>query len=533
MPLHYTRFGGVIPKEDERNLENGYAEIAQDVDLSRGTLRPWRKDKLLNDALKNRQFIMVEDCTVQASDRCISVARVTIPCTRYYRTGVAGFPEQADDPNGPWRRLGLPTLQRPPRVTFVSPPTQTSDKVIERSYLFTVVDVYGQESQGSVPSDPVLADWDNRVIVDQFSMPAGYPIALIRLYATAPGLQTDDTPKADANSFFRVAEFPVSTLAYEHAPLSTSYGEVYMNANWYEPPTDLDQIQYWGKNQLAAISNGRMMFSQPLAYHAWPIDYQLAFHSPALALVCTDRYGYVMTCGMPEVVDLRHNCEGGKCHETVRIDEQLPILGLRSAAAHDNSAIYASKDGLVMLTGNRARLLTANLFTPDQWLAIHPNTMVGVVHDGYYFGATDNFAFRLRIPDEAYEANPRALLTTLSIRPTAIYRSTDDRLFYADAAGVWEWGAGVGFKPYHWRGPIENIDARRKLAAGQLAIDGNAEVALWRRGRQVWSRRVTSDAGFRLPPFINGDDLQVDVRGTGEVSRVKLGASLSALGNLR
>lgn len=533
MPVDYMVFGGEVPKLHPRNLDDGFASLALDVDVSRGTLRPWPKDQLVDAALADSQFIMVEDCTVQASDRCISVARTNLPCLRYFRTGVAGYPEQAESPNGPWVRLGMPALSLPPTVTIPDGITQTEGKVIERRYLYTLVDIFDQVSQGSLPSEPIIGDWDNPARISGFYIPPGYPIKSIRIYTTAPGLQSDDTPKADSNSFFLVSELPAGTLSYDHVPIITSFGEVYLSQSWYEPPTDLSSIQHWGTNQLAGLSNGRLMFSQPLGYHAWPVDYQLGFHSPALAWVATARYGYILTCGMPEVVDMRHDCQGGKCHQVDRIEEQFPIIGLKSAAAHDNSAIYASADGLVMLTGNRARLITSNLFTRDQWLAIHPNTMVGVVHDGFYFGATDNFAFRLRVPDEAYEANPRNLLTRLSIRPTAIYRSLDDNLFFADDSGVWKWAAGVGYKPYQWRGPIETVDSRRGLGAAEVAVDGNCTVNIIRDGRVVWSRNVAGDSSFRLPSWVDGGNFQIEVIGTGEVSRVKAASSKSVLATLR
>ena len=549
MPINYNVFGGEVPKIPARNLTNGYAAVAIDVDLSRGTLRPWAKDALIDGSKRSQRNIMVEDCVVQSSDRCIDVARVTLPCKRYFRTGVAGYPEQAALPGGPWHRLGIPTLHQAPKAWpivwepipsphglipgVVDPAeTQTTDKVIERRYLYTVVDIFDQESQGSVPSEPFLADWDEPTRVSGFAVPAGVPAKEIRLYSTAPGLQTDETPRASDESFFLVATLPPGTLSYAHHPASTNYGELYQNHIWYEPPTDLGSIQHWGTNQLAGLSGGKMYFSHPNAYHAWPLDYVLAFHSPALALVCTEQYGYALTCGMPEVVDLRHDCAGGKCHETRRIEEQFPIIGIRSAVGHDGSAIYASADGLVMLTGTRARLITANLFTRDQWLAIHPNTMVGVVYDGFYFGATDNYAFRMRIPDEAYESNQRNLLTQLSIRATSFYRSMTDRLYFSDADGVWEWAAGRGYKPFLWRGPIETVDGRRPLAAAEIASDGTVEFKLIHRDRVQFERPVVGHRSFRLPTWATGQDIQVELSGTGEVDRVKLASTMGVLATL-
>lgn len=550
MPINYTAFGGEVPKLSARNLTNGYASVALDVDLSRGTLRPWANDALINDALKGQYHIMVEDCEVLSSPNCISLARVVLPCKRYFRTGVAGFPEQAAAPAGPWYRLGIGTLFQAPRAWPIaweaanpltpwrrpdSVPTseyQTTDKVIERRYLYTVVDIFDQESQGSMPSDPFTADWDEASRISGFVIPPGVPIKEIRVYSTAPGLQSDETPRASDEAFFHVATLPPGTLSYEHHPATTNFGELYQNHIWYEPPTDLHSIQHWGTNQLAGLSGGRMWFSHPLAYHAWPLDYALGFHSPALALVCSEQYGYALTCGMPEVVDLRHDCAGGKCHETKRIEEQFPIIGLRSAVGHDGSAIYASADGLVMLTGTRARLITANLFTREQWLAIHPNTMIGVVHDGFYFGATDNYAFRMRIPDEAYEANQRNLLTQLSIRPSAFYRSTSDRLYFADENGVWEWAAGPGFKPFVWRGPIETVDGRRPVAAAEVSSSGTVEFRLITRDRVQFERPVTGVRAFRLPTWANGRDIQVEVSGTGEVDRVKIASTMGVLATL-
>ena len=566
MSLNYTTFGGEVPKLHPRNLTNGYAALALDVDVSRGTLRAWNKDLLIDGTLKNQRNIMVEDCAVIASDRCIDVARATLPCKRYFRTGVAGYPEVAALPNGPWHRLGFPTLykalsvdpwQRPeidltipigggliwtpglPGFPGVPVPTRfprrlprTPEKVISRRYLYTIIDQFDQESQGSVPSDPWVMDWDEPVELTGFVIPAGVVVKAIKVYSTAPNLQSDDSPQASEDAFYEVAVLPPDTTVWRHYPTAAGFGDLYQNHNWYEPPTDLHSIQHWGTNQLAGLSGGRMLFSQPAAYHAWPTDYTIAFHSPALALVCSDRFGYALTCGHPEVIDLQHDCAGGKCHQTQRIEEQFPVISPRSAVGHDGSALYASTDGLVMLTGAKARLITSNLFTREQWLAIHPNTMVGAVHDGFYFGATDNYAFRMRIPDDAYEANPRNLLTQLSIRATAFYRSTTDRLYFADPDGVWEWNAGKGRKPFRWRGPLETTDRRRPMAAGEVLSDGNAVVRVWRQGRMVFERGVVGDTAIRLPTWVSGGDVQIEVQGTGEVSRLKLAGSKGQLAAL-
>lgn len=534
MPLDYTVFGGEVPKTHERNLSNGYAAVARDVDLARGTLRPFATDRVVDETNKSQRTLLVEDCAIQASGDCVSFARTTIPCLRYFRAGVAGHPEQSAGPGTPWHRLGFPVISRPPTVTYPNGTPLTTDKVIERRYLYAYRDIYGQLSQGSAPSAPVTADWDARAVISGFIVPpAEYPVVSIVLYTTVPGVQTDEVPKADSNSFFQIAEFPISTLAYEHSPLTTNIGELYMNQSFYEPPTDLSEIRHWGTNQLVGISDGKLMFSQPMAYHAWPIDYTIMPASPALTVVATENFGYILTCGMPEVVNLKHDCQGGKCHETAQITEQLPVLSIRSAVAHDDSALYASKDGLVMLTRNRVRVITANLFTQEQWLAIHPNTMVGVVHDGFYIGCTDNYAFRLRIPDEAYENNPLNLLVELSLRATAFYRSSDDRLYFSDRRGIWEWGAGVGYKPYYWRGRVENIDARRGMGASEIDVDGTVTVRYLKSGRVTWERIVVGNRCFRVPPYVRGGDLQVEVTGTGEVSRVKIAASKSVISGLQ
>jgi hypothetical protein len=61
----------------------------------------------------------------------------------------------------------------------------------------------------------------------------------------------------------------------------------------------------------------------------------------------------------------------------------------QSIASTEDRIVYASPDGLVEISVNGAKLVTADYVGKEEWESYSPTTMVGEIHDGKYFGFFD------------------------------------------------------------------------------------------------------------------------------------------------
>jgi hypothetical protein len=522
--LTISNFAGEAPLGRSRGERFTGAELALDVDLSNGTLRPLHTDTKVSPRDGNTVFI--EDCCTQVYPGCVTVARVPVPCVRYFRTGVNGYLEDTGTPCGNWCRSGFPCLDRAP-IVVLGGSTKTEQKVIERSYFYTYIKADGSESMPSQPSQLVLADWDINALVSGFETPeANYCITGIKIYSTAPGMATQDTPQHDNTSYFHVATLALGTSAYTHQPLSTSYGDAWLaNRTGGPAPDNLTDVQYWDGSQLAGIADGVLHFTYPREFQRWAPEFALKPFEKPIRFLAAHEFGYLLNCGRPEVVDLRLDCKGGFCHNVQRLDEYHPLIGLRSPAIYQSNVVYASDDGLVMLSGNQSAVITGGFWSRDQWLALHPNTMVGVVHDGFYYGFTDVETIRVKLPGTTHSRDQNSFVTRLSIRARHAYVAESGVLYYlaSDGSGIYSLGTGAGFKEYTWRSWRVRQLGHTHFSHAMVDTREGAPVNL-----TVFNVCKTGETELhlakckkaRLPRWLKLDEIQVEVHGKNEVFEV-------------
>lgn len=250
--LKLTTFGGIAPRTRPNNLHQAMAQIAEDVDLSRGTLRPWRTDKKVSD--KTGNSIFVDKCCYLASDNCqASFSRIDTDCCFIVASGVKDFPVEIPAPNAQF--LG----------------TLSDDFNTElRQYYYMLVDSFGFESAPSLPSEPIYAHNDQAVVLSGISANfPSYHIAKVRLYCAVTPLDYGD-PKADYDAhFLLVDELDFGTTNYIHQP-HTVYGEECLTEE-YEPPHEcMTDLQYCGNGQLGGLVGTELWLSEPLQPHAFP-----------------------------------------------------------------------------------------------------------------------------------------------------------------------------------------------------------------------------------------------------------------------
>jgi hypothetical protein len=250
-----------------------------------------------------------------------------------------------------------------------------------------------------------------------------------------------------SDEYLIVGTFYANQLMFVHNPLTYPMGRALGTEDFVPIPADATDPQHWGGSHLAFISNGALRFTEPWNYSLAPIKYTYKPKDDLIRIAATQEFVYLLTCGQPEVVKTAAACTMDGSRSSSVINDSFPLIGRHSVATYENSVVFASVMGLVHLSGANAKTITEEIFTQAQWDALQPQTMVGVYYQGYYYGSTDTACFRMEMP-QGPKANHAEKFSWLSIRPTAFFVTTDDRLLYSDATGTHELGQGDSFKSY-------------------------------------------------------------------------------------
>lgn len=541
--IKLTNFGGIAPKYQAQNLHQAMAQVAEDVDLSRGTLRPWRTDKKVSE--KTGKSIFVDKCCYLVSENCkASFSRINTDCCFIVASGVKAYPviqKKQHACEEKWNRLGFPIELPPPNAEFLGELSQDFNQEL-RQYIYTLVDEFGFESAPSLPSEAIYAHNDKATILS--GLPTNFPtyhIAKVRLYCAVTPLDYGDA-KADYDAHFLLLdEIDFGTANYIHQP-HTTYGDACITEEYEPPPNTMTDLQYCGNGQLGGLVGTELWLSEPLKPHAFPEAYRYGhFNGKPIRFLCGERVGYILTDEYPAIIEMESPCQSQGCRTISLHEEPHPIISYQSACLYNGACFYATKDGLVMLSGNQSKIVTTQLFTQDQWQAIAPWTMIGVIQDGYYFGFTETHSLRFKIPDSIYEDVQIESLTTLSIKPQAVYRSDQDELYFATESGIYQWNAGDDWKTFKWIGRLNTLPGYTAMTAYKLQQDfaqTHVKHIAYKRHRNEMVREpvilgdkiVNDSRPHRLKGGYSTLQFDVEISGKGEVLAYHIATSVAELG---
>lgn len=543
--IRLTRFGGIAPRIASHNLQAQMATVAENVDLTNQCLRPWRVPRKVSG--KVGQFLWKEHCCEIASEDChASIADLRINCGALVASNIRadGFPAMATVEQacaGQWNRLGFPCTLPAPTANTSTPLkvfTVTDHSAQVRTYKYRLKNQFGQFSQGSYPSAALSL---NALSAVRVSLPTTFPpewgITHVEIFASEQNTDVVglvNTGGQSSSSWFSVGEVPLGTAIFID-DASNILGDMIDSDEFDPPPDNLRDVQYWRNGQLAGLSGNELVFSLRNHPHAWPTQMRHTFHHEPVKLLTGTNTGYVATKGRPAIVSLNQACNGDGCHSVMETDEPHPIASYRSAAIHNEHGIWATKDGLLMIApGGQTRLLTSAYYTQDQWRALQPASMIGVVHDGIYYGFTSEIGIRLRLPDSTYDAQDDGNLTTLNFgtlgRPTALYRSDNDELYIQFADGVYWWNEGGSYMTARWRSALHDMPGLTGFSAYKV-VHKHADVNVqhWVDNECLDVETVCELRPYRLPLGSMGINWQVDLETTGEICEYHIASSVRDL----
>jgi hypothetical protein len=174
-----------------------------------------------------------------------------------------------------------------------------------------------------------------------------------------------------------------SATTYTDSIPDSSLSEVLESTNWYPPPTDMLGILALPNEIYAGFTKNQLCLSEQGIPHAWPIVYRLTFDYDIVGIGNIDNTVIACTKKFPWL------CSGNTPDAYSQTEASYPYAcaSKRSIQFLENvGVVFATFEGLIAISGPGSELLlTRDLFSKKEWLALNPASMIATVNDDRYF----------------------------------------------------------------------------------------------------------------------------------------------------
>ena len=407
--VRIENFAGMVPKRSNRLLGNSQAREANNARLSSGEIRGFRDWSALhnfNDSAIQKAYRLPDPGSpggflwVGFTSPLITLfpgPLLNDAYNRYYKFG-DGRPQYNTLErlrNGdPYYWLGVPAPVLPGALAAAGGAALDE----ERYYVYTLVSEYGEEGQPSIPvTDTGKEDgtWTLSGMDASVPNPAEQPITHKNIYRTVAGFTTSE--------FFFVAQIPLAQDSYADSVGSdiVARNNILASGSWAEPPVDIEGAVVMPNGFFLAWSGRDIHFSETYRPHAWPAAYDLSTQYKIIgagvfgqsAGIVTSGHPYFATGTAPENTTLTKN------------NSAEPGLSPLSIVPLPYGVLYASQNGLTLMSAKGVTSATSGIITKDEWLNNYsPETLVAAQYEEQYLGFfTENQGIAIN-PSEPQES---------------------------------------------------------------------------------------------------------------------------------
>lgn len=324
-----------------------------------------------------------------------------------------------------------------------------------RYYIVTLVDGFGSESAPSDPSNSVVVESGQAVALswrapDTTGLRLNLTGAKYRLYRTSTsGAGTDFQLVADR------IPYAEGTVNYSDTTASSVLGEVIPSTDWTPPPSDLRGMVSTPGGVLAGYVGNTLWFSEPGQPHAWPTKYQRSVDFPIVGLSVFGNSILVATTGQPYLVQ---GIDPFNMAVT-KLEASHACVSRDSIVDLGDRVVYASAVGLMSVSTSGVEWVTRQLFTPDQWKQLQPQTMRAVQWEGRYVAFFDGSGDYIPVGAKSLMIVPGAMedgVAFFTADAAVAYRDPLDNTVYfvskeeATSGKLCSWNTGSTFKTAKW-----------------------------------------------------------------------------------
>lgn len=534
MKITVSEFGGMAPKIDPRRLADKLAVLARNAGFDSGALAPaavgavpstefaplsGAVQSILRPAHNDTRLAFTSETTGEAF---ASMMAPNDAWGRVYYTTALGPRFTVRDnylvgglkTNPVSYKLGVKTPQY--QITVGTPSYtlgagKTAD-IVRVAYIFTFVDAYGHEGAPSNPSTiaeiPTNVAFTTRLSFTAESLPdTNVSGAVRRIYRAAFD--------GSSSTWQFLADVPLATAAWNDTIPFGEKGEALISADWVPPPV-LKQMVPMASNFAAGFLDNLVCFSEARLPHAWPERYRYTLKYQVVGLKPTQNGLLIATNGKP------YWAFGADPASAipVELDANFPCMSAKSLVDMGGYVVYATQDGLVAVSGQEAKIISADFIDRLVWLRdFKPAELVAFAHEGQYvFGRAGTWwAFD--------PANPAGLveLTALAVTPAnlrqAYYDAKRDTTVLLNTSGQAFDVVSMAGTSYLWRSkvfqtPLVNFGVARVLSTSypltlEVTSDGVTR-----------SYQVQGEGPVRLSPGFRASRWQLALSGGGAVTEL-------------
>lgn len=391
---------------------------------------------------------------------------------------------------------------------------KTVERIIgDRFYIATYVTDWGEESAPSPVSESIQIDQNDHATVTIGAPPSGRFITKWRLYRSNAGSQ--------AATFQFVDELDIGTLTYKDETRAAALGEPCPTLTWLEPPSNLRGLVGMPNGVMAGFFDNTICFCDPYHPYAWPVEYQITTEFPIVNLGVTGQTLVVGTRGRPYFVSGSDSAS----MSALKSDAPQACVSARSMVAVQGGVVYASPDGLCLADQSGVKLLTAELWTREDWQKLRPETIVAAEHEGVYVFMYDAGASR------GCYALGAGKLVELDLWGTAMFVDLPtDTLYVVNGTTINAAFRATDRRTARWKSNLMTFEAQAPLAWAKVYSDFTEPVTLrWTADGQLrHTMTFTSLEPQRLPPG-RWLEHEVEIESRARVTKVVLTTSSEEL----
>jgi hypothetical protein len=403
--LKLDGFSGISPRTGPALLKPNQAQVAKNVKLQSGELRPWRKPVStyacgLSDTrsiyrLENTntgtgvwlEFTadtdVVPSPVADISDFRVYYTDGTAPKKTNWALATTSGTGSRPFPNTAYN-MGVPAPTTAPTLVKSGGSGTVHE---DRAYVYTYISTFGSVLEESAPSPAgkiSTVEPNATVTVSAFATApttaAGYNITAIRIYRSVTS--TTNAVYLYVGTVSVTPSTGVASGSFSDTVLAADLGVALPSLYYTPPPAALHGLTAMPNGILAGFIDNQVWFSEPYLPHAWPTAYMMTVGAPIVGLgvfgqtlvVCTTQNPYLITGSQP----------GAMTQDKVPLPE--PCVAKRSITSDQFGVLYASPNGLVSIAPGMQDVITRPLFTRDEWQAYGPSSLMGVLYQNMYIG---------------------------------------------------------------------------------------------------------------------------------------------------
>jgi len=317
----------------------------------------------------------------------------------------------------------------------------------------------------------------------------------------------------------------IAGTSYVDAVPSESLAEV-LPTELYDPPNPATVgVKVHPAGFLVGFFGNTLVFSEPGAPHAWPIDYRLVTTSDIVGVgvfggtiaVVTEGWPYLVLGSDPAALSM------------VELEIEQACVAKRGIVDFGTAIAYPSPDGLIIISSRGATNATAALFNRDQWQALVPTSFVAFNWEQQYLCFYDDGTTQRGFILDPF--GPEGGVRYLTKYATGGYKDIEeDLIYFIDSNQIESWDQSTTKLPFTWKSrPTFTPRAVNMAACKIIADEYPVNLELFVDSIKRFTKTVGSIEAFRLPGGFKGEKFEVVIKGTRRVSEVALATTMGEL----